>query len=235
MGSPPIKDFELSPLVAPLEVRDGRVQYRAGETPRRKVAIFGGGPSIEHVPWDDPDWEIWAINNFWGIARDMRGKIVASRWWEIHQISDRQSGPSPQDANDMQWINACPVPIYTVEDWPKNPHAVRWPLEDMLAKGYRDFFACTFAYQIVQALEDGFDELGVFGLELAFGTKRETTVERACVSYWLGLAEGRGMKITIPEDDVVLRHWGRYGFEYWEEANETREYCQSYDLRDMAH
>lgn len=231
MSSPDIKPFELSPLNSPTRVVDGRV---VNDKPRRKVAIFGGGPSIDQVPWDDPEFEVWPLNNFWNVARDKQGKLRADRWWEIHQITNNASGPSPQNHNDMKWINECPVPMYTVEPWTKNPNCVEWPLQDMLAKGYRDFFACTFAFQIVQALEDGFDEIHPFGLELCFGTKRETTVERACVSYWLGLAEGRGMKVVVPEDDVVLRHWGVYGFQYWQEAEQTKQYCASFDLRETA-
>ena len=72
------------------------------------------------------------------------------------------------------------------------------------------------------------------GLELAYGTQREATVERACVDWWLGFAEGRGIKVTIPPDDHVLRHWSRYGFDYWEEANFVKDYVGSLIGRKVA-
>ena len=84
------------------------------------------------------------------------------------------------------------------------------------------------------ALYLDFEELAVHGLELAYGTQREATVERACVNWWLGFAEGQGMRIRIPENDFVLSHWGLYGFQYWEEANKVKEYVESLIGRKVA-
>ena len=105
---------------------------------------------------------------------------------------------------------------------------------DYLADKYRDYFSCTFAYQIALAIDEGFEEIAMHGLELAFGTQREATVERACVNYWLGLAEGKGIKITVPKNDFVLSHWHRYGFNYWPEANIVKDYVGSLIGRKVA-
>ena len=216
--SKPVKPLTLSPHNAKSEIVDGRVVI----TPRRsRVVISGAGKSLRQIPWHDESWEIWGINNFWNAMRDDAGRLRADRWFELHPPT-----PGIQDPYDMNWLRECPLPIYTTEPFADNPNAVLFPV-DRLAATFRDYFSCTFAYQIALAVDEGFREIAVHGLELAYGTQREATVERACVDWWLGFAEGRGIKITIPPDDHVVRHWWRYGFDYWEEANFVKDYVGS--------
>lgn len=248
MSSPEIRPYTLSPTVADLVVADGVVRYRDERLRRRRVAICGS-PGLRMMPWDDPTVECWAINNFWNVARDAHGRLAASRWWEQHQITPDVSGPHAgqpiQDANDMRWIDECPVPIYTTEPWPANPRAVAWPVDDYVRRGYRDYFACTFAMQIATAIDERFEEIVVCGLELLMGTKREMTVESSCVSYWLGLAEGRGIRVTLArkanglwgdgfgriasDEQLLLKHPYRYGHEYWLEADLVKHYVGRFD------
>ena len=223
--SKPVRPFTLSPHNAKTSIRDGRVVV---ETPRRRVVITGAGKSLRTIPWHDESWEVWGINNFWNAMRDPEGRLRADRWFELHPPT-----PGIQDPYDMQWLRDCPVPIYTTESFPENPRAVVFPV-DALAQQFRDYFACTFAYQIAFAMAEGFEEIAVHGLELVYGTQREATVERSCVDWWLGFAEGRGLRVTIPEGDQVVRHWSRYGFDYWREAKMVEEYVGSLIGRKVA-
>lgn len=217
---------ELSPFNASLKVVDGKI--RSLDAPRKKVAITGAGKSLRELPWYDDTWEVWGINNFWNALRDNEGRLRADRWFELHPPTE-----DIQDKYDMEWLRGCPVPIYTTEPFPENPNAIQYPLED-IGREYGHYFSCTFAYQIALALYLDFEELAVHGLELAYGTQREATVERACVNWWLGFAEGQGMRIRIPPNDFVVSHWGLYGFEYWEEANKVKEYVGSLIGRKVA-
>lgn len=256
--SPDIRPYTLSPHVADLVIDPSRphathgrpiVRYRDESKRRRKVAICGAG-GVAQMPWDDPSYECWAINNFWNSARDYAGRLAASRWWEQHQIVPDSNGVHAgeiiQNDQDMAWIRQCPVPLYTTEPFAANPLAVVWPIEYFAAK-YRDYFACTFAMQIAQAIDEGFEELLVCGLELLLGTKREATVESSCVSYWLGLAEGRGVRVVLaetsrrpswgrigPTQQVLLSHPFRYGHEYWWEADAVKSYVARWDSKAVA-
>ena len=77
---------------------------------------------------------------------------------------------------------------------------------------------------IALAVEEGFGEIGLFGVDLNLGTARERTLERLCVLWWLGYAEGKGITVTIPKQSDLLLHPLRYGYEYWEEI----EWCKAY-------
>lgn len=228
--SKPVRPYELSPYNSQHHVRDGTL---VPATPRRtKVAITGAGKSLRELPWSSAEWEIWGINNFWNAMRDERDRLRACRWFELHPPTSLSDG-GPQDPDDMIWLRSCPVPIYTTHPFPENPNAIEFPV-DVLAAQYRDYFSCTFAYQIALALSEGFQEIAVHGLELVYGTQREATVERACVDWWLGFAEGQGVKITIPSGDHVVCHWSRYGFDYWQEANTVKQYVGSLISRRVA-
>ena len=234
MASPDIRPYALSPHQAGLRVVDGRIAMPEGVPRRRKVVIWGfGSPTVRRVPFDDPSFEVWSINNGWNVSRDREDRLRADVWFEQHGVTPDEVGPDAgqpiQDANDLKWIETCPVPIYLTEPH-ANPNAVVWPWRAMVAKGYRRYFTCTFAMQVCEALEVGFDEIHLFGLDLLLGTKREATVEAACLNYWLGLAEGRGVRVVVQSDELLLlRHPYVYGHHYWDERRFVESYVARWD------
>jgi hypothetical protein len=70
-----------------------------------------------------------------------------------------------------------------------------YPLDDIIKKYGSCFFTCTISYMIAYALFIGVKEIELHGVDLN-GT-REYIAERPSVFYWLGLAEGLGVKITM--------------------------------------
>ena len=148
--SPPIQPYTLSPHQAGCYVgQSGTVCYPDDRSRRTKVAIWGfGSDSRRRVPFDDPSFVIWSINNAWNAARDREGRLRADAWWEQHQITPdalgSDAGRPIQDRYDMEWLDTCPVPIYVTEPWPRNPNAVVWPIDVMAAK-YRDYFSSCIA------------------------------------------------------------------------------------------
>lgn len=209
------RPFELSPLnMTGWSITPSRVLVGPKRT-RRMVAIVGAGYGKEQAPLDDPDWDVWALNVIPPV--DKHERLRADRWFELHQRH-------AQSDLDMQWIAKCPVPIYVPPDLlDASPNAVRFPLERLEAR-FGAYWTCTFAYQIALALDEGYAEIGLFGTELAWGTARERTVEYACVSWWMGLAQGLGVKCLVPRGSMLGRHRYRYGFEYDAEKQHVENY-----------
>lgn len=208
--------LSLSPLNMPYRVVDAADGVIACPEKRSKVAILGGGSvSRQNAPMDDPTWEVWSLNNLW--PRDSQNRMRADRWFELHPMD-------VQNADDMGIINSCPVPLYTLELYPEvtNPLAVRFPIERVratLGGSWAEFFPCTFCYQIALALTEGFDEIGLFGVDLFVGSAREMALERAGVAFWLGLAVGSGVnvRIAVAGQHGVIELPYRYGYQYHEE------------------
>lgn len=222
-------DLELSPYNVPAIITSARKGTVTLAEPRKKVAIIGAGHGRAHAPYDDDGWEIWGLNAV--APQDRFGRLRADRWFEMHVMA-------AQSEADMRWIRKCPFPLYLVPDAAEKvlalrvsgssgdgdvPMAVRYPIERMEER-FGAYWACTFAYQIALALDEGFTDIGLYGVELCYGTMRERTVEWACVSFWIGLAQGMGVNIHLPPGSRLGRHSYRYGIEYYQEKQEVEQY-----------
>jgi hypothetical protein len=192
---------------------------RPGDEPRRnKVLIYGAGLyRDEALPkLDDPTWEVWALNLI--PPFDSAGRLRADVWFDLHQRK-------AQTADDMRWIAACPFPIYVPPDLEDaSPNAVHFPLAEIETTLGSDYWACTFAYQMALVLVGPFTDIALYGVELAFGTQRERSVEWACVAYWLGRIEERGLRVHLPAHSTLGSHPARYGFEYDAEIDAVKRY-----------
>jgi hypothetical protein len=215
-------DFQMSPYNAEtvvLDAEDGRVIARPY---RAKVAIIGAGQGKAYAPYREDEWEVWGLNAV--PTTDHLGMLRCDRWFEMHTIA-------AQNQKDMTWIRRCPVPLYMVPSattqWALNefnPQQVRYPLERIEKHFGVSYFACSFAYQMALAIHEKFEEIGLFGVELCYGTERERSVEWANVSWWLGVAQGLGVKIHLPPGSHLGRHDFRYGIEYDQEKTAVERY-----------
>lgn len=191
-----------------------------------KVCIYGAGMGRECAPLDDPEWVVWGLNLV--LPLDRSGKVRADAWFDIHQRM-------AQTHDDMRWISSCPVPIYVPDDLvDANPNCIRFPYEQIVSMFGPAYFTCTFAYQIALAIAEGFSEIGLFGVELRFGSERERTVEWACTSFWMGMAVARGVTITVPSGSWLASHPAAYGLQYEKEISEVNRYLETVRFLDAS-
>ena len=215
-----MNSFGLDPYISAIVVdaNAGIVRY---DPPCRKVAIIGAGYGRDAAPWKSRDYVIWGINEI--------TQKRATVWFEMHPLE-------VQSAKDLVALERIETPCYVLDDpavWKMPftiasnggtvsfagvPHPVRYPLERLRAAGFREYFTCSFAYQIALAILDGFEEIGLWGVSLHLGTPRERLLDRACVDYWIGFAEGRGIKVV--EDSGCARRPYLYGYDYDAEKEE---------------
>lgn len=216
-----------SPLNAPLPILD-----RAAGVLRhtgKPVCLYGAGYGCRSAPLDDPAWEVWAINTVPPLDRARR--VRCDLWWDLHQRC-------AQSADDLRWMAALPVPLFTTDDLlDVGPHAVRFPLERIDAEvtpGLDPPYACTFAYQLGYALLVGVKHVGLFGIDLAYGDRREKRVEWASVNWWIGYAQAHGVTFYRPTGSRMGAHPFRYGFDYQAEIDDTKQYLEWAETMDDA-
>lgn len=172
-----------------------------------KVAIVGHAQGWDAAPFEDPTWDVWGLND--GYLLYPEGRIT--RWFELHGDTPLTRSRRPPD--HFERLGTLGIPVYYLTGDPPCASAVKYPLEAAIAVG-RDYFACTNAYQIALALHEGATEIALFGAPLQ--ANREVVVERPCVAWWLGLAEGRGVRVTVNNGDRtigLLQHPFRYAFD----------------------
>jgi hypothetical protein len=184
------------------------VDAKAGEVacvpPRKKVAIVGFSSSSRHLaPWTDPEFEIWGMNQAYE-----HFERRPDRWFEIH-MADAQPDPgTPTYHSDLATM-CCPIYMLDVE--PQIPMSVKFPLTRVLSIADRGYFTSTAAYMVALAISEGFEEIAAYGIDCTVGTEYE--VQKPCLEWWLGIAMGRGIKVTIPTTSALLKAAFMYGYE----------------------
>lgn len=202
----------------------------------KKIAICGCSDSKDMVPVNDPQWEIWGVNNlFHHIPR-------YDRWFEIHNITRSPDGTWMRRGQSNfrgQDINAyvadlakMKCPIYMQRHWDDIPGSIPYPLDDIKRRfgsvqgwyngtdpegvseeqmGRRLYGTNTVTYMILLAIMEGATHLGVWGVDMAVDS--EYHFQRPSCEWALGIAFGLGIKTYIPNQADLLKTVHLYGFE----------------------
>lgn len=187
---------------------DVRITSRAGSevtvVPRRKkVAIVGFASNTLHlVPWFDPEFEIWGLNQ--GYAHMLRR---ADRWFEMHMP---EATADVRDPDYLTFLKNCPIPIYMIQQFDEYPTSLRYPIEDAIQYVGQDYFMSSIAYMLVLAAMEEFEEIHIYGVNLAIGD--EYFYEKPNAEFIIGLLRGRGVKVYVPQASSLLKQFRRYGY-----------------------
>jgi len=104
-------------------------------------------------------------------------------------------------------INQMKVPFVAPYKYAEIPLSEPFPLKECAAKFGYPYFSNTIAYMIAYALLKGAKEIELYGVNQA--GSHEYTEERPSVEYWLGIALGMGVKVTINgKNSQLLKYKG---------------------------
>lgn len=192
----------------------------------KKVAIVGCAETKSQAPFGDQSWEIWGVNNLYlHIPR-------WTRWFEIHSVAydeikrkwfrrmnpDLKKGTYEwsdefrgQPAGDyIAGLAKMECPVYMQRRWDAIPGSKPYPLKEILARFPRQYFTNTISWMLALAIYEDFEEIHVYGVDMAVGS--EYYYQRPSVEYFLGLIEGAGKKLYIPDEADLLKTRFLYGF-----------------------
>ena len=180
------------------------------KTKVKKVAIVGTAMTHKDAPYSDPSWEIWGLNDHWN------NMPRATRWFEVNYEACKIAKVSHQpDMTRMDWLKKCPIPVYMEEKYPEVPMSVRFPYEDIfnyicdMDPCGRDYLTNSVSYMIAMAIYEGFDEISLYGVDMAVGSEYEK--QRPSCEFFIGIAKGLGIKIYIPDRSDLLKTLVVYG------------------------
>ena len=175
----------------------------------RKIAIVGTAPSSRDLaPYDDPSWEIWGISPF---NHNLMGRWDV--WFELHDA--KMFLEQGWDPGFWEWMQKQEKPIYLQEKQKDIPASIKFP-KDKLLKAFpmaaeRNFFQSSISWMIALAIVEGATEIGVWGVDMARDS--EYAEEKPSCTYFLGIAEGRGVKVHLPIESDLMHSVGLYGFD----------------------
>lgn len=153
---------------------------------------------------DKTEWEIWGLNELY---RYMPPNTF-DRWFEIH---DREYLEKDDDGKKhMEDLAKFPIPVYMQQVHDDIPHSVRFPIEELCDSLGSKYFTNCPAYMVAYAILLGFKEIMVVGVDMA--QESEYYTQRTCMEYWLGRAEGAGIKTGVPDNSDLLKCVGLYGY-----------------------
>jgi hypothetical protein len=184
--------------------------------------------SRDMTPYDDPSVTVIGLN---------RGAIFMPRadiWFDLHSPNIR-GWPHRRPGNHLAWLKRFPGPVFLHEVDPEIPNSVRYPIEDVTADlganifrqsvkdgsrvdcGTRPYYDSSIAYELALAIHWRPKEIMLVGVDL--NTASEYVWQRSGVSFYLGLAAGRGIDVVLP-DNCPLLDGQLYGRGYLAEAGE---------------
>jgi hypothetical protein len=187
---------------------------------RTKWQILGTGSGWEHAP-KTTDNIVLALNDYvfserYGIHPDIlcimdvldeKPQIVAG----INNLGEV-----------VERINQLRIPLIAPYKYAEIPLSQPFPLKSSIKEFGLPYFTNTIAYMIAFALLNGAQEINIYGVNQA--SSSEYFYEKAGVEYMLGIAVGRGVKVTINgEKSELLGNKRRFGGNLLYGYNQTLE------------
>lgn len=184
-----------------------------------KVALLGGAPTWTDAPFTDPTWQVWAHAS----CQPLHPPKV-DRWYDLHAVEVwrrgkdwyRPKGDEPRTY--VEWLASQRVPVVMQQHYPIVPTSVAYPLR-AIVEGFgivpkdwavsdaqwwrlvtdRGAFAATGCYLLAQAIYEGADEIALYGMDYSGNDVLhiERTVQKPGVLYWVGVARGMGIPVSV--------------------------------------
>jgi len=175
-------------------------------TRQRKIALIGYAPNVRFAPWGDTSYEIWGLND--QIVTMPRIDVL----FEIH---------SPEVIKaEGHWdrLKTLTIPVFMQQHYDEIPTSVAYPL-DLVQKRYtiqgcdRAFLTCSASLMLAVALESTPvpSRIDVFGIDMAQDS--EFSHQRPSCEFFLGVAHGKGIQLSLQNSSDLLKAPFIYGFE----------------------
>ena len=175
--------------------------------PLGRVAIIGtASNTLQYAPWDDPSWTFWAHASAVNKIPAGRADLLIDTHPPHCFMESRKNGF--RDYYD--WLKRQTTPIVMQQVYPEIPASRRFPIEK-IKQLYPYKFGSQAAMLVALALYYGVKDIGFWGVEYAGA---EYVTQRAMTTFWVGLAIGQGVKITLaPGCELLTSPGGDYAYE----------------------
>jgi len=163
-----------------------------------RVAILGPNAGRDAGSVYDDRWEIWGINSV-----HARRFNVSPRWtrmFNLHRLAHLERDCPEYVDWDATFSRRNPeIPIYVIDSWNgllKNE--VLFPKQALDAKLPRNHYhASSFDWLVAYAVYLKAKRIDIHGAQFVVdGPGREPISAQACLEYWCGYAEGKGIPVT---------------------------------------
>ena len=205
----------------------------------KQVALIGSAPTWRDAPFHEEDeaWQIWAHAS----CQPLHPSRV-DRWFDLHTVETWRQGKtwyrpwSNEPATYVEWLATRIVPVMMQAHYPIVPASQAYPLQEIveafeivpktwnLTPGHPDWwravkdrgeFTSTVSYMIALALFQGVEELALYGIDFIGQDPAgiERSYQRAGAKYWVGVARGMGVPVTVARGSWFEQAPWLYGYQ----------------------
>lgn len=186
---------------------DERMDWEGDDWPRpnpgpdpKSVAILGFAPSRVVAPFGVEGWELWCLNDPHE-APGIPMRHAFTRWFQLHPPHYLKKH-WPQGIIDLAtyWGEETGIPVYMDRHYEEYPDSVPYPKEEVEALTPHGWWhASSFDWMVALAILDGFERIDLYGASFVNYPimNSEPISSLACLQYWLGVAEGRGIEVNV--------------------------------------
>jgi hypothetical protein len=131
-------------------------------------------------------------------------------------MGDKPFATGARDPKHVEWLKQAPCPVWMWRHHPEFPQSRAYPLLEILEAYPRRYFNNSISWEIALAMHLGYRTIGLFGIDMALDGvhgESEYSWQRPSVEYFVGLAEGRGIEVVIPEASEILKCGYLYGWD----------------------
>lgn len=160
------------------------------------VAIVGSHPKTRlDYDFTRTDCDVWVFNEALSSPSETWCPH-ADAVFQMHVPTIWKNPNNRNDKNHYTWLNTQTVtPVYMQEKYPDVPMSVRYPLNEIFAdlKFNKRYITSSVAYALALAAHLRYKKIEVYGVEME--TDTEYRHQRDGVTFWLGVALGRGIEV----------------------------------------
>ena len=162
----------------------------------KKLSLVGKGTGWERSFKDQKDdREIWCVSTIFAELQTI--EVEPFRIFQLHERKIFEP-----------WISTEQTRVVLIRENPEFPDAMVLPVQPLMnVFGAR--FSSTFAWMLGLAMYEGYTDINIRGVHL--GSQSEYFDQRDAFFWFVGLAQGRGIKINIDEDSGVFIANRAYG------------------------
>ena len=173
------------------------------------VVVLGFTESRMQCPYfADKEWELWGCNELYKFVPrlDVLFEIHSRKEWG----PDCGSGHGPVHTKWLQENKK--LPVYMAEKYEDVPMCIEYPWYAVThMTPHSDYINNQISVMVALAIFMSYKKIALYGCEMAHHTELGT--QRPSVEYFIGLAEGLGIEVTMNENCSLLNAPFIYGLE----------------------
>jgi hypothetical protein len=172
---------------------------------------FIGPASIAGTPYGMWD-EVWTLNGLCGVLR-------ADRYFMLDDfgIQEGRAEWNGYVRGMLKTAREASNTIITTRAVDGYPDLQEYPLQYVVDQlGLRRmYFSNSVPYMVALALAEGATKIGVYGCDYTYNGGKNTENGRACLEWWLGFAEARGVEVVLPASTTLMDGGRDQTYGYW--------------------